>query len=195
MADKETDTLHIKNMVCPRCIMVVRDTLENLGFTVHEVELGRAVVSDESKVSMSTINEQLQKHGFELIQGKDQQLVEQIKALLIQYVQKLEESEEAPKLSDYLANQLHQNYSSLSSSFSQSEDITLEKYLIHLKIERVKELLSYDELTLSEIAYKLSYSSVSHLSNQFKQITGMSVTDYKKAKDSFRRPLDGIERG
>ncbi|HET6528101.1 MAG TPA: helix-turn-helix domain-containing protein [Balneolaceae bacterium] len=193
MTYKEEIKLHIKNMVCPRCITVVRETLEDIGFTVREVELGKAVVNDEPGISISTVDEQLQKHGFELIQGKDQQLVEQIKTLLIQYVQELEESDEVPKLSDYLTDQLHQNYSSLSSSFSQSEDITLEKYLIHLKIERVKELLSYNELTLSEIAYKLSYSSVSHLSNQFKQITGMSVTDYKKAKDSFRRPLDGIE--
>lgn len=192
---KELVELHIKNMVCPRCITVVGDTLENIGFTVHEVELGKAVVNDEPEISASAIDNQLQKHGFELLQGKDQQLIEQIKALLIQYVQELEESEEMPKLSDYLTEQLHQHYSSLSSSFSQSEDITLEKYLIHLKIERVKELLSYNELTLSEIAYKLKYSSVAHLSGQFKQITGMSVTDYKKAKDSFRRPLDGIERG
>jgi AraC-like DNA-binding protein len=187
-------TLHIKNMVCPRCITVVRETLENIGYTVREVELGKAVVDDEPNISMSAVDEQLQNHGFELLQGKDQKLIEQIKALLIQYVQKLEESDEVPKLSDYLAEELHQNYSSLSSAFSQSEDITLEKYLIHLKIERVKELLSYNELTLSEIAYELSYSSVAHLSGQFKQITGMSVTDYKKAKDSFRRPLDGIER-
>lgn len=194
MSSKETE-LHIKNMVCPRCITVVSNTLEELGFTVHEVELGKAVVNDKPEISMQKVDEQLQKHGFELIQGKDQQLVEQIKALLIQYVQKLEESEDVPKLSDYLTGQLHQNYSSLSSSFSQSEDITLEKYLIHLKIERVKELLSYNELTLSEIAFKLKYSSVAHLSGQFKQITGMSVTDYKKAKESFRRPLDGIERG
>jgi AraC-like DNA-binding protein len=187
-------TLHIKNMVCPRCITVVRETLENIGYTVREVELGKAVVDGEPNISMSAVDEQLQNHGFELLQGKDQKLIEQIKALLIQYVQKLEESDEVPKLSDYLAEELHQNYSSLSSAFSQSEDITLEKYLIHLKIERVKELLSYNELTLSEIAYELSYSSVAHLSGQFKQITGMSVTDYKKAKDSFRRPLDGIER-
>jgi AraC-like DNA-binding protein len=81
----------------------------------------------------------------------------------------------------------------MSSAFSEQENITIEKYLIHLKIERVKELLSYDEMTLSEIAYKLNYSSVAHLSGQFKQVTGMSPTDYKKARDSFRKPLDSIE--
>lgn len=194
MAEKKAMVLHIKNMVCPRCITVVRDTLEGLGLTVNEVELGRASVEGGAKIALSTVNEELQKHGFELLREKEQQLIEQIKALLIRYVQELEKDDEVPKLSEFLANQLHQHYSSLSTAFSQSEDITLEKYLIHLKIERVKELLSYEELTLSEIAYKLSYSSVSHLSNQFKQVTGMSVTDYKKAKDSFRKPLDRIER-
>lgn len=194
MENNEEKVLYIKNMVCPRCVTVVRETLKDAGFTVHEVELGKAVVGDSPETSMATVNEKLQEHGFELIQEKDQQLVEQIKALLIQYVQMIEESEEAPKVSDYLAKQMYQNYSSLSSSFSQSEDLTIEKYIIYLKIERVKELLSYNELTLSEIAYKLNYSSVSYLSNQFKQITGMSVTDYKKATDSFRKPLDGLER-
>lgn len=181
-------------MVCPRCVMVVRETLEDLGFNVQEVGLGQAVVEQNDSVSIENVNERLNEYGFELIRGKNQQLLEQVKTLLIRYVQDLEDSEEAPKLSDYLSGKLHQNYSSLSSAFSESEDITIEKYLIHLKIERVKELLSYGELTLSEIAYKLNYSSVAHLSNQFRQITGMSVTDYKKARDSFRKPLDKIEK-
>jgi AraC-like DNA-binding protein len=193
MSDQRNKELLIKNMVCPRCVMVVRETLEEIGFTVRNVELGRAVVKSDETISTQKIDEKLQEYGFELIHGKNQQIVEQIKTYLIQFVQNLEEWDELPKLSDYLSQELHQNYSSLSSAFSESEDITIEKYLIHLKIERVKELLSYDELTLSEIGYKLNYSSVSHLSNQFKQVTGMSVTDYKKARDSFRKPLDGIE--
>lgn len=180
-------------MVCPRCVMVVRETLEELGFEVRDVELGKAVVEADDSISMEKVDERLNEYGFELLKGKNQQLVEQIKTQLLHYVQELEENDEAPKLSDYLSKKLNQNYSSLSSAFSEHEDITIEKYLIHLKIERVKELLSYGELTLSEIAWKLNYSSVAHLSNQFKQITGMSVTDYKKARDSFRKPLDGIE--
>ncbi len=192
MTDGKRITLHIKNMVCPRCITVVHDTLEKLGYAVQKVQLGKAVVNRSPDIFKESINQALQKHGFELIEGKNQRLVEQIKALLIGYVQRLEESNEVPKLSDYLSNQLHQNYSSLSSSFSQSEEITLEKYLIHLKIERVKELLSYNELTLSEIAYKLNYSSTAHLSGQFKQVAGMSPSDYKKASDFFRKPLDGV---
>lgn len=182
--------LMIKNMVCPRCEMVVRDTLEELGFSVYEVELGRAVVETDREIPASSINEALEGFGFELIENRNQQLAEQIKTLLINYVQQLEAGEEIPKLSGYLSSKLYQNYSTLSSTFSETEEITIEKYLIHLKIERVKELLSYGEHTLSEIAHKLNYSSVAHLSSQFKQVTGMSPTDYKKARDSFRKPLD-----
>lgn len=194
MTDQNQEELIIKNMVCPRCIMVVRDTLEDLGFRVYDVELGKAVVKPDENISRERINKKLKEYGFELLEGKNQQLVEQIKTLLINYVQNLEEAEDTPKVSEYLSEKLHQNYSSLSSAFSESEATTIEKYLIHLKIERVKELLSYGELTLSEIAWKLNYSSVAHLSNQFKKITGMSVTDYKKVRDSFRKPLDGIEK-
>ena len=190
MSKKE---LHIKNMVCPRCITVVRNTLQELGFKVEEVELGKAVVQENESIGLKEVNKALGEHGFKLIESKNQQLVEQTKTLLIQYVQALEEQSEAPKLSDYLSEKLHQNYSSISTAFSESEDTTIEKYMIHLKIERVKELLSYGELTLSEIAWKLNYSSVAHLSNQFKKITGMSVTDYKKARDSFRKSLDDIQ--
>lgn len=193
MSEKKNEVLNIRNMVCPRCVMVVRETLEELGFEVQDVELGKALVMSNDSISAEEVDRQLNKYGFELIKGKNQQLVEQIKTLLIQYVQQLEEREDPPKVSDYLSDMLHQNYSSLSSAFSENEDITVEKYLIHLKIERVKELLSYGEMTLSEIAWKLNYSSVAYLSSQFKQITGMSVTDYKKARDSFRKPLDGIE--
>ncbi len=192
-SEESAKVLHIRNMVCPRCVMVVRETLEKLGFDVRTVELGRAVVTPDDSIPLEKVDEKLQEYGFELIQGKDRQLVERIKSLLIRYVRNLEESEEAPKLSDYLSEKMHQHYSSLSSAFSENENTTIEKYVIHLKIERVKELLSYGELTLSEIAFKLNYSSVAHLSNQFRQITGMSVTDYKKARDSFRKPLDGIE--
>lgn len=193
MSDQLNKELLIKNMVCPRCIMVVRETLQEFGFDVQEVELGKAIVKADESISIEKVDKQLNGYGFELIEGKNQQLVEQIKTLLIHYVQELEEKDDSPKVSDYLAAELHQNYSSLSSAFSELENITIEKYLIHLKIERVKELLSYDELTLSEISYKLNYSSVAYLSNQFKQVTGMSPTDYKKVRDSFRKPLDGIE--
>lgn len=192
MTRKSNTELVIKNMVCPRCETVVRQTLEELGLEVKTVELGRAEVVLNAAISREEIGKALGEHGFELPAGEHQKLTERIKAQLINYVKGLEETEEAPNISDYLSEKLHQNYSSLSSTFSEAENITIEKYLIHLKIERVKELLSYGELTLSEIAWKLNYSSVSHLSTQFKTITGMSVTDYKKARESFRKPLDNI---
>lgn len=180
-------------MVCPRCVTAVQNAFEELSFKVKHVELGKAVVTGEPGVSKERIQEELNKLGFELLEGKEQQRVEQIKKHLIEYVKELEKQDSAPKISDYLTQKMHHNYASLSSLFSDEEDTTIEKYLIHLKIERVKELLSYGELTLSEIAWKLKYSSVQYLSNQFRQITGMSVTDFKKASDSFRQSLDSIE--
>lgn len=192
MSKKKSMELAIKNMVCSRCKTVVRQTLEELGFEVRNVELGRAEVEPLAEISGGAVREALERHGFELPEGRHQKLAERIKVELINYVQQLEEHEQAPKISDFLSDKLHKNYSSLSSAFSEAEEITIERYLIHLKIERVKELLSYGELTLSEIAWKLNYSSVSYLSTQFKTITGMSVTDYKKARESFRKPLDNI---
>lgn len=180
-------------MVCPRCILVVRDTLEKLGLRVRNVELGKAEVENPDEVSVDKIQEALQEYGFEILKGREEQTIEQIKAHLIDYVQLSERKENLSKISEYLSNKMHQNYASLSSLFSKREDITIEKYLIRLRIERVKELLSYEELTLSEIAWKLNYSSVQHLSSQFKNVTGMSVTDYKKASDSFRKTLDNID--
>lgn len=179
-------------MVCPRCELVVKKALAELDLEVVDIELGRAVVKNFGKSSREAINNTLEKYGFELLEGKDQELVEQIKIKLIQYVRRIENVDKIPKVSDYLTEHLNQNYAALSTIFSKTEDITIEKYVIRLKIERVRELLSYGDLTLSEIAHKLNYSSVAHLSNQFKQITGMSVTDYKKASDYFRQPLDGL---
>lgn len=180
-------------MVCDRCISTVRKRLEEMGHRVESVQLGEAVVGEElSEAQLSSINQKLQEDGFELIREEEAALIEEIKTHLIAYVQRLEEEEEAPTLSEYLAGQLHRNYSYLSNQFSSYEGITVEQYVIHLKIERVKELLSYGEMTLSEIAYQLNYSSVAYLSNQFKKVVGMSVTDYKKARDSFRKPLDRI---
>ncbi|MDZ7695082.1 MAG: AraC family transcriptional regulator [Balneolaceae bacterium] len=188
----ETTQYYIKNMVCPRCVMAVQNALEELGLDVQEVELGRAEVNKDDEVDQQEVEQALQELGFELLKGREQQKVEQIKTHLIDYVNRLEEEREVPKVSEYLAENMHQNYASLSKLFSEEEDITIEKYLIHLKIERVKELLSYDEYTLSEIAWHLNYSSVQYLSNQFRQVTGMSVTDYKKASESFRKSIDEL---
>lgn len=182
-------------MVCDRCIMSVRDVLEDLGFRVNSVSLGQAdIVENPGEEELELIAEKLRDKGFELIRKNKEALVEQIKAQLIKYLKYLESEDNPKKLSDYLSEHLHHNYSYLSNRFSTLEHSTIENYLIHLKIERVKELLSYEEMTLSEIAWKLNYSSVQYLSNQFKKVTGETVSSFRKHmnKDT-RRSLDTIQ--
>ncbi|WP_207432946.1 AraC family transcriptional regulator [Sabulibacter ruber] len=183
--------LHIKNMVCPRCIATVTDVLQQQGLDVKEVKLGEAFVSGE-QVDRHQLNAALQVHGFELLQEKDEQLTDQIKTTLLEYLRHSEKEYQPITTSVYLAEKLGMSYQHLSKVFSQHTNTTIEKYLIRLKIERVKELISYGELTLSEIAYRLRYSSVQHLSNQFKKVTGISVTDYKKDPQVERLPLDDL---
>jgi AraC-like DNA-binding protein len=187
-------TLQIKNMVCDRCITTVRQILKEAGFTVQSVELGKAEIAEEPpSEKLESVSGKLEEQGFELIRDEESILVEKIKACLINYLDHLEEQEDPQNVSEYLAERLHHNYSYLSSHFSSETNTTVEKYLILLKIERVKELLSYRQMTLSEIAWKLNYSSVQYLSRQFKKITGLSVTDYNKASKSLRKPLDKLE--
>lgn len=187
-------TLYIKNMVCDRCCMVVSDVLESLDMKPSRVELGRVKLEKalpEDPDHLQALGERLREKGFELLQDPDEQLVDQIKARLIEFVQ-IPESERKQKLSEYLSRHLHREYSMLSKTFSATESMTIERYLILLRIERVKELISYGEATLSEIAWQLGYSSVQHLSTQFKEVTGMTVTDYKKTRQSLRKSLDRL---
>lgn len=186
--------LRIKNMVCDRCITTVRDLIEEAGYEVCFVELGKAeITEDPSSEDIAGIARKLRSRGFELITEQQHALVEEIRARLIDYLDHIEAEEDPQKVSDYLAEQLHHNYSYLSSRFSTQTNYTIEQYLIQLKIERVKELLSYEELTLSEIAWKLNYSSVQYLSNQFKKITGETVSSFRQHLDtSGRRPLDAV---
>jgi AraC family transcriptional regulator len=189
-----TTTLHIKNMVCPRCISVVGSTLRGLGLPVEEVRLGEAVVQS-AEVDWVLIDSQLRKSGFELIFDKEGQMVEHLKAALLSYVAYLETPARlVSNLSSYLSDQFSTSYSSLSKTFSHTEHTTLEKYLILLKIERVKELLSYNELTLSEIAFRLRYSSVQALSNQFKKVTGLSVSEFRQQTAFHRKSLDALHK-
>lgn len=181
-------------MVCDRCIVSVREVLENLDHKVEAVELGQAqIVESPTGTDRDEIAKALRDKGFELISDKGQVLVEKIKAQLITYLEKLETDDSSPKISEYLADKLHHNYSYLSNRFSSEQNITIEQYLIQLKIERVKELLTYEELTLSEIAWKLNYSSVQYLSNQFKKVTGETVSSFRKHMDEQgRQSLDAI---
>jgi AraC family transcriptional regulator len=187
----EITTLHIKNMVCDRCVRTVHSTLEGIGWKVIHVELGNArIVGLPDKEGLYEIQHVLNNEGFDLVTDKETQLVEEIKTRIVERVHYSEESLAGMNLSGWLSDLLHHDYKYLSSFFSRHQGITIEKYYIMQRIEYVKELLSYGELTLSEIAWKTGFSSVHHLSAQFKQITGMTPTAFKK--NISRKPLDSI---
>ncbi len=177
-------------MVCDRCIAAVRSSLEQMNIRVLDVDLGRAVIADTGP-DYRRLEKELHRLGFALVRDKNEIITERIKALLIVRVH-YREHPEREKISDYLSKHLHMDYSALSKIFSQTEGMTIERYIILQKIERVKELIDYGEMNFSEIAYDLQYSSVSHLSRQFKQVTGMTLSEYKKQKSGRRRPIDRI---
>jgi len=186
--------LTIKNMVCPRCIKVVREELENLGYTVNNIKLGEVELFEaESKIDLKTIKERLQKEGFELIEDSKSKLVDTVKTEIINVIQKYKHEDlEKIVFSKYLSEQLGKDYFTLSSLFSKMEGITIEHFVILQKIEKAKELLRYGEMTLSEIAYELGYTSVQHLSNQFKKVTGMTASQFKKDLTNLRNPIDSV---
>lgn len=184
--------LHVKNMVCNRCILVVKSELEKLGQEVLSIELGEVVLKNEISVNdKKDITKQLETFGFEILNDSSSKTIEKIKTILIDLVQNKNNNINVT-LSDYLIQNLHQDYSKLSNLFSTVEGISIEKYFINLRIEKVKELIVYDELSLSEIADLLNYSSVAHLSNQFKKVTGFSPSYFKKIKESKRKELDQL---
>ncbi|MBT5461540.1 MAG: helix-turn-helix transcriptional regulator [Candidatus Marinimicrobia bacterium] len=187
------NSLYIKNMVCSRCIRVVREELTGLGLDVVDVQLGKVVLAKHPK-NIEPVETILNQNGFELLEDKNAQIVESIKNQIIELIYSENLGEMKTNLSHYLSKQLGRDYSALSKLFSEVESITLEKYFILHKVERIKEFMVYDELTLSEIAYKLGYSSVQHLSNQFKKTTGLSPSYFKNVNPS-RRPIDGLKSG
>ncbi|MBD8389876.1 AraC family transcriptional regulator [Dysgonomonas sp. BGC7] len=188
----ETEKLYIKNMVCDRCKMVVKSELEKLGITVLNVDLGEVILSSPlSDLQKTQIQKALAPIGFEVIDDKKSRLIEQIKTLIIELVH-YNNNDLKINLSDYLSEKLHHDYNYISNLFSEIEGSTIEKYFIAQKIEKVKELLVYDELTLNEIAFRLNYSSTAHLSSQFKKITGLTPSYFKTIKTNKRNPLDKV---
>ncbi len=180
-------------MVCKRCIRVIKDEFAKLDLEIEEIELGRVDVSgslDEQK--QTEIREMLTDNGFELIDDKKSQLIDQIKVLIIERIHYRKEVAEMANCSEVITAQFGYDYSYLSNLFSSVEGVTIEKFIINQKIEKAKELLVYDELSIKEIAYQLGYSSVQHLSNQFKKITGLSPSHFKKLKPNTRKPLDEV---
>lgn len=186
-------TLYIKYMVCKCCLKVIRQELENNDIEVKRIILGEAdIIYDENKITDTEIERILNTNGFELVTNKEKILVEQIKTAVIELVHMANNMNSIIRNSDYLVEKLGYSYQHLSGIFSKYEENTLEKYIILHKIEKVKEMIEYGELTLSEIAFSMGYSSVQYLSTQFKTITGISVSDYKKNPSVERRALNEI---
>ena len=184
-------TLYIKNMVCDRCKKVLKDELMGIGAKVASIELGKIVLESSSEVDMSRINQLVNSNGFELIKDKDLLLVEQIKLFLISMLEQLP-LQRTQKLSSLLAEKLNKDYSGLSKLFSRNEHITIEKFFVRLKIEKVKELIQQGSHSFTEIADLLDYTNSSHLSRQFRDATGLSMTEYKKSSLWSRSSLDKI---
>jgi AraC-like DNA-binding protein len=179
-------------MVCSRCKLVVKSELEKLGLRPISVELGEVELENDTiENQKEELLKRMHSLGFDLIDDKKSKIIERIKNLIIELIYS-KNNELSVNLSDYLAQHLLQDYSSLSNLFSEVESITIEHYFISQKIERVKELLTYDELSLSEIAFQLNYSSVAHLSNQFKKITGLTPTHFKKLKGKKRQQIEDL---
>lgn len=184
--------LYVKNMVCPRCIRVVNEELGKMGLKARTVQLGVVEIEHEGELPIEAISSMLVENGFDLLQDKNSALVEKIKGSLIDLIYSNKLSDFNQNLSRYLSEKLAKDYSTLTGLFSSIEGITIEKYFILQKTERVKELLVYNELTLSEIAWKLGYSSVQALSNQFKKVTGLNPTYFKKIGMEKRRSIDNL---
>lgn len=180
-------------MVCPRCNKVVREELESIGLPVFEVELGKATVCASADVAEEAIRAVLERNEFELLYDTKLELVEQVKLAVIDLIY----HDKLPLLnttvSTFLASEFTKDYASISSTFKAIEETPLSRYILLQKIERAKELLEYNEQTVSEIAYCLGYKSVQHLSAQFKEITGVSPLRYRSAGGPARRPIHQLK--
>ena len=179
-------------MVCPRCIDVVTAICEELNIPIKHIQLGKIESTSELNDNLkSKLSEYLTERGFELLQDKSQKIIEQVKTIIVTQIHYSKE-QLTTNFSVHLSEKLHQEYASLSRLFSSVEGITIERFILKQKIERVKELLFYKENTLSEIAFQMDYSSVAHLSAQFKKETGMSPSEFKKLKGPNHQALDSL---
>jgi AraC-like DNA-binding protein len=184
--------LFIKNMVCKRCKMVVKAELDKLDLHYTMVELGEAEIMEEiSETQLRLLDSALREAGLELMNDRQSILVEMIKTIIIELIHS-DQTQLRINLSDHLSEKLNHNYTYLSNLFSKIKGTTIEKYYLSHKIERVKELLIYDELNLTEIAYTMHYSSVAHLSNQFKKMTGLTPSHFKNLRHKKRELLGDL---
>ncbi|MFH2143862.1 MAG: AraC family transcriptional regulator [Bacteroidota bacterium] len=188
-----TENIFIKNMLCRSCIRVVKEELEKIGVIVEKIKLGEATISyNPKKIKISQIDRILIENGFGIVIEREKVIVEQIKQAVIELIHHMNNVDSIVRRSDYFVEKLNMSYQQLSKLFSKHETLTLEKYIILNKIERTKELILSNEFTLSEIAYMMDYNSVQYLSAQFKAITGVSVTEFKKSPDISKIPLEDI---
>ncbi len=183
--------LYIRNMACESCKVLVKEELEKLGLHPLKVELGEAETKEKiSEKKQEQFNAAIKKAGLELVETKEGVLIDQVKALIAEYISKGDQVK--VNLSEYLSKKLNYDYSYLSSYFSAMQANTIEQYSIALKIEKVKEMLVLDDLTLSQIAEKLNYSSVAHLSSQFKKVTGLPASHFKKLRSVRRKTIQDL---
>lgn len=179
-------------MVCTRCKAAVENLIHSLGYVLQKIELGEVEIEGGlTFTQLDELDRALKSLGFEILDDRKSQIVTKIKSILIDLVQNKNACLDSP-LSIFITDKINQDYNSLSQLFSQLESITIEQYFILLKIEKVKELLIYDELSLKEIAYRLNYSSVAHLSKQFKKTTGFTPTDFKTTGNQRRKLIDKL---
>ena len=175
----KTYELHIKNMVCERCVIYVMQVLKQLNTPPQKVELGRIIFSGPCDTILPTLEKKLREVGLQVVYDKTEVTVEEIKIHIIKYLNEVEAGNNVSRLSAYLSDHLARNYFSLTKLFSRNQNKTIEAFAIERKVDRVKQLLREGELTLSEISYRLGYSNVQHLSKQFRTITGSSVSEFK----------------
>lgn len=186
------EKLHIKNMVCPRCILAIQQILDKFQFNYKHVNLGEVEFHESlSPEQKAVFEKEIKAIGFELIDDRKSRMIEKMKNIIIQRIHHSEEDLNI-KWADFVSDKLNYDYKYLSMLFSSIESITLEQFIIRQKTERVKELIVYDELNLSEIGYLLGYSNVAHLSAQFKKVTGMTPTHFKRTIENSRKTLDNI---
>ncbi len=185
--------LAVKNMVCPRCIMVINNELNSLNVTPDSIMMGEFEIKEPlDEGQLITFKNQLLKHGFEVLDDRKTVLVEKVKNTIIELIHNYDNINIKQNFSSIISEKLQIDYSYISSVFSLIQGVTIEKYIILQRIERAKELLVYNELSLSEISDKLGYVNVQHLSTQFKKITGLTPSYFKKIKDNKRQAIDQL---
>jgi AraC family transcriptional regulator len=180
-------------MVCSCCKIFLQEKMEESGVIVHEMSLGKARISfDKKTIGLEEIKAVLKRYGFDLLVNKEEKLVADIKLAVIELIHHLNNVNSIVRKSEYIVEKLGFSYQYLSKTFSEHEHITLEKYIIAQKIERIKHLIDNDEYFLSEIAYMMDYSSVQYLSNQFKKMTGITVSQYKLGDEVGKKGIDKL---